>query len=135
MARTLPTTLGKVNGHRVEFTPTHREDNPTPVVTTMVLAVPMSIEDITAALMYITNGSSDADVADWLADDTAVRQSVMETVFGLGGHELGRERLAVASIDPDGPDGERLAMVRACSVRVFAPSHPVPAPRMSPEAA
>lgn len=136
--RTRPTSTGMVAGHRVAFTPAHREDNDTPAVTTMVVGVRLSIEDITAVLMHLTNGCGRDDLIDWLADAGEVRRMVVEAAWGMGGLVIADERCALDKIEPGSWDAERLALIRACSVRVFTPAAPgreVPAPRVSPETA
>jgi len=130
-----PTTLGKVNGKRVQFTPVHREGNDSRVVTTMTLGLPLSLEDVAAVLMYITNGCSRAEVTEWLADPTEVRRLVVETAWALGGSAINDERLGLAEIESGTWESERLDMVWTCAVAVFAPAGQVPAPRVSPEAA
>ncbi|WP_329054071.1 hypothetical protein OG738_13530 [Amycolatopsis sp. NBC_01488] len=133
MRITTAPTVGKVNGKHVKFTPVHREDNPSRVAATMTVALPLSIEDIAAVLMYITNGCSRAEVTDWLADPGEVRRLVMETAWALGGSAINDERLGLAEIESGTWDSERLDMVWTCSVQVFTPGTKVPAPRRSLE--
>ncbi|WP_326945441.1 hypothetical protein OG439_38505 [Amycolatopsis sp. NBC_01307] len=135
MTSTLPTTLAKVNGHRVEFAPAHREGNQSCVVTTITMGVPLSFEDITAVLMYVTDGSSREDLIDWLADPALVRRTVIESAWAMGGFAIEQERLKLAGIESGTWDSERLDLAWTCSVRVFATDTDVPAPRLSPEIA
>jgi len=135
MALTTPKTLGQVNGQQVEFTPVHREGNPSRVTTTMLLGLPLSLEDITAVLMYLTDGCSRQEVVNYLSDPGEVRRLVLETAWGIGGFGIETERLRLAEIESGTWDSERLDMVWTCSVAVFAPGNEVPAPRFSPEAA
>ncbi|MFJ8912047.1 hypothetical protein [Amycolatopsis sp. NPDC102389] len=130
MAKT-PRTLGQVNGHRAQFIPIHRQDNDTPVAATMVLAIPMSVEDVTAALMSITDGMSRKELSEVLGDDNVVRELAMETVFGLGGFGLERARLDLAKVKPNSWDAVRLTLVRDCAADLFGgrTRGRIPAPR------
>ncbi|MFB9690070.1 hypothetical protein [Amycolatopsis plumensis] len=127
-------TLGQVGGHQVEFTPVHREDNPSRVVTTVALGVPLSLEDITAVLMYLTEGCGHDELIDWLSDPGEVRRLVLESAWGLGGFGIEQQRRRLAGIESGTWESERLDLVWTCSVRVFTPAT-VPAPRVSLEVA
>lgn len=132
---TTPKTLGQVDGQQVVFTPAHREGNPSRVATTVLLGLPLSIEDIAAVLMYITHGLGREDLIDYLSDPGEVRRLVVETAWGLGGLAINDERIALGKIESGTWDSERLDLVWTCSVRVFTPASEVPEPRVSPEAA
>ncbi|MGW4831336.1 hypothetical protein ACWEOG_27395 [Amycolatopsis japonica] len=138
MALKTPKTVGSVDGHRVQFIPTHRQDNDTNVVTSLVMAIPVSIEDVTAALMFLTWGASAADVVAELGrPDDAVRGTVMETMFCIGGDELSSQRMRLDEIEPGSWDATRLEMVRARVSELFGPAavlaDSVPSPRAAGE--
>lgn len=126
---TTPRTLGQVNGHRAQFIPTHRQDNDTPVTATMLLAIPVSVEDVTAALMWVSDGMSKTELVEILDDEGVVRELAMEMVFALGGDGLERERLALAKVKPNSWDSVRLPLIRGRVAELFGSSVRVPAPR------
>ncbi|OLZ43417.1 hypothetical protein [Amycolatopsis keratiniphila] len=138
MALSTAKTFGQVDGHRVQFIPTHRQDNDSQVVTSLVMAIPVSIEDITAALMFLTFGASKTDViAELGRPDDEVRGTVMETVFCLGGDDLESHRLGLDEIEAGSWDAQRLEMIRTRVSELFGPAaalaDAVPSPRAGGE--
>jgi hypothetical protein len=90
-------TTGTMAGHAVKFTAVHREENETPVAVELTMALPLSLEDIEAALWIVINGGM---TFDELTDDDFVRQMVAETLLAEGGSSVTDARLALASFRP-----------------------------------
>lgn len=118
-------TTGTINGHNVEFTSLHREDNDTPVTTSVTVTMPMSVEDLAAALWILVTGGM---TFEELTDDQVARELVLETVFAEGGLKLADARQAMSATRPRTTEHRLARQVQARAVEVFG-TPAVPAPR------
>lgn len=114
---------GTVGRHTAEFHPSHRDGNDSAVMTHMHLALPVSHEDLVAALWVLVRGG--LEPAD-LDEDAFAHRAVLDTVLSIGTFELGHMREEIAAMFPGTDDYE---LVRQLRRRVTALYGPAPAPR------
>lgn len=116
----------EIDGQAARFTAAHRPQGvPVAEVTATITAtLPLSREDLVAALFY---WSQDGDLMDELADDDAVRALVAESVLNAGLSGLGEMAAEVANAETDPTGREWVLLCRAAIARVFPAA--VPAPR------
>jgi hypothetical protein len=121
-----PTTTGMVGRHRADFIPVHRECNNTPAALTVTLAVPMSLEDITAVLWVAICGTG-MPVCELAADPQWVHRVVCETVFAVGGFKVDDTRRDIVDIRVGHTDYPTLTELRHLVSRLYAtPAAPAP---------
>ncbi|PFG48670.1 hypothetical protein ATK36_3772 [Amycolatopsis sulphurea] len=131
-----------VGGVATEFVPTHREQNETPILMNLGMVVPVSAEDLVAAMWDGTTYMSQDELADTLTDTAYLRQLVVENLFALGGNGVEAARIALAAVEPGSWDAQRADMIRP-AVTELAAAHSaarrarstlrVPHPRTTPE--
>ncbi len=114
-------TVGEIGGHAVVFRGAHRDVNPTPITTGVVLRVPMSHEDVEAMFwrMLRDQGVTFAD----LDDDTTACWFLLDAILGAGVSGLDCYRDALAAVTPADPDYAAVARLRRRVVALIGP-HP-----------
>lgn len=139
-----PTYMGRalVGGQPTEFIPTHRQDNDTPVVMNLAMAVPVSVDDLVTVVWSVTRMEGREDVAAALADTAYLRRLVAESLFAIGGDGLEAAQVELDAAEPGSWDAQRAEMIRpavaalvaehAAARRTRTPLR-VPEPRTSPE--
>jgi hypothetical protein len=126
----LNTTMatGTIAGHHTEFTPIHREGNPTPVAFEVTMTVPMSTEDIVAALWVTLNsGYTMADLLNPPCPRFAAQAIVLETLLAEGAR-VQEALVEIPEVRPGTEEGALLAQLRAFVAEQF----PTPAPAACP---
>lgn len=108
---TMRTSTGTatIAGHTVQFTPLHRDTNPTRPVLTVGMWFPVSVEDLAAALWVLvsTFGNPLAD----LLDPTQLHSDIVSTLFNQN-REVEDARAEIAEITPDSAAWPLLCEVR-----------------------
>lgn len=117
-------TTGTVAGQAAEFIPVHRQDNDTPVALTLTMTLPMSLEDVTAALWFLVADWPHEEIADALADADYVHRLVLESATCAGFDELESVRLGFADIEPGTLAHEVLIVIRARVAELYGPPRP-----------
>lgn len=112
---------GTVAGRRARFLPVHLEFAETPATTEVTMTLPVSIEDLVAAL-YCWKGLPLSD----LVDPTLMSQLIMEGLLYRYKLFLAARR-EVAALLPSSPEWERVTQLREAVHRVYGVG--VPAPR------
>jgi hypothetical protein len=109
---------GRIAGHDVQFVAPYREANPSPVALHATVTVPLSLEDITAALWII---AEDGMSVDELYDTEFARQAVLETLLNCGSSELADAQDTLARLRPGDADYQVANEFRTGTVAVFGP--------------
>jgi hypothetical protein len=79
---TADTATGTIAGHTTQFTPLHRDGNTTPVQFQMTATMPLSYEDIVAAVWVLAcDGFDLADMPTDTSDPFNIYRLVMTTVM------------------------------------------------------
>lgn len=79
---TADTATGTIAGHTTQFTPLHREGNTTPALLQMTTTIPLSYEDIVAAVWVLTSFGSDlADLPTDTNNPNNLYSLVMNTIM------------------------------------------------------
>ncbi|RCW37490.1 hypothetical protein DFQ14_1277 [Halopolyspora algeriensis] len=105
-----PKATADVGGRSVEYTPTHREATETPAALSMSVTVPMSLEDITAALWLVIDGGMPLDELD---DIEFTHRMVVETLITEGSAAVTDARHALAELKPGTARANVAVAVRA----------------------
>lgn len=109
---------GTVAGRAAEFVAVHRQENDTPATASLTMTVPMSLEDITAALWILV--SDGYPVADLREDGPAhVHALVLETVLAEGCSALDVARLNLASIAAGSQQHSALCELRSLVTELY----------------
>lgn len=107
-----------VAGFETSFTPTHREDNDTPVAFEVTVTVPMSIEDAAALMWIVVNGGMTfAEL-----DDVYVHELIAETLVAHSGEDLRAAWEEMTATKPGTPEHVIAAEVLRRAREVFAPA-------------
>jgi hypothetical protein len=123
MART-PLSPGRVGSNTTRFLPVHRQENETPVALELSLTVPMSLEDVTAALWYLVGAWPLDELDDALNDAAWLHRMVLEVVLAMGAEALESERLSLAQIKPGTAGAGALSRLRARVAELYGPPRP-----------
>lgn len=123
MART-PLARGSVGRHTARFIPEHRQDNDTPEALELSLTVPMSLEDVTAALWYLVGCWPLDELDEALADAAYLHGLVLEVVLTAGMAEVDSERHSLARFTPGTEGYEALCRLRARVAELYGPTRP-----------
>lgn len=121
-------STGTVGGYGAEFIAAHRQYNETPVALHVTVTVPMSLEDVTAALWWLVADWPRRDLDKVLTDTAFLHRMVLESVTGAGLDELEDARLGLAEIRPRTAAHKALARVRARVTELYGTAT-APAPR------
>jgi hypothetical protein len=117
-------TTGTVGGHAGEFIPVHRQENDTPVALTLTMTLPMSLEDVTAALWFLVADYPRDELDDVLGDPPYLHRLVLESAHCAGFDELESVRLGFADIEPGTLAHEFLTLVRTRVADLYGPPRP-----------
>ncbi|MDR7301630.1 hypothetical protein [Haloactinomyces albus] len=101
---------GHVDGRPVEFIPTHRDGNTSPATMRVSMTVPVSLEDVTAALWILVDGGM---AIEELEDDEFAHMMVVETLFAEGGTAIAAALAVMDDLPPGSERAETAAMLRA----------------------
>lgn len=93
-----PMATATFAGESVRFAPTHREFNDTPVAMNVEVSLPLSLEDITAALWLVIDGGM--TFADAFESPQRTHALVLETMFGNGGCDVASALVDIAEVRP-----------------------------------
>jgi hypothetical protein len=125
--------LATINGQTTQFEAHHRMDNPTPAAFEVSFTVPVSFEDIVAAVWVMGNiyGGELNDFTDDPADTFSIHTVVTAMLFNHN-NEVGDAHAAIARVQPGTDLAEFLDQVRARVAAAYGlPVGPVPAARPS----
>jgi hypothetical protein len=106
----------------------HRQENSTPVALELTMTVPMSLDDVTAALWILLGFWPREELDDALNDADFLRQQVLETVLAAGASELENARMSFGKQAPGTPAFSALASIRARVSELYGPAT-TPRPR------
>lgn len=104
---------GTIGGQSVRFSPVHREFNDTTSVLTVTVSVPVSYEDMTAALWVAVHGGS---TLGEVLDD--VHTVIVEELFNDNG-AVDAARLAIAELALGTPEWEQLVQLQLAVLRTY----------------
>ncbi|MCA1194437.1 hypothetical protein [Saccharopolyspora sp. 6V] len=110
---------GSIGGHGVVFQAAHRDGNDTPAAVQVSMTVPMSYEDIVAALYIVATGGMGLDE---LADDDMVRRVVVETLLSEDSAFLTSVSVDLEEARSGSAEYALAQALRARVVEVFAPT-------------
>lgn len=121
------TPAATLGAYPVQFTPTHRQDDPAPTVTTLTATIELTYEDLVAAL-YAWNAEDPAE----FTDDHYVRYLVTSAALDLGACTLADTKHTITRIQPGTPEHTWLRVCHTTITRVFGtplgqPSQPATA--------
>lgn len=102
--------FGSIAGHARSFRAPHRDGNDTPITTTVTLSVPMSHEDVEAALWWLLR--DEGVTFDDIADDGDAVWFLLESLIGHGTWAVESYRLDLADLTPADPNYEHLVRLR-----------------------
>lgn len=119
--------IGQVNGRKVKFIASNREYEDTSVVAVVALTVPISLDDVAAALWIMVLGGL---TFDELADDDVALSEIMSTVYNDGSLAIVNARCEMDELEPH--SGAHWAIAQAARQRaaqLFGTTSTVPAQR------
>ena len=113
-----PPTTAQVNGHPVLIRQALPHRGAEAGVVTVGVAVSLSLEDVTAALVAYNASPTE------LADPDQVRNLVADAVLNMGCLQLDEDRCAAASAAPGSELAAHVALCRDRAAAVFASTSP-----------
>jgi hypothetical protein len=116
---TVEMASGSIAGQATRFIPVHRQHNETPATITLAMAIPMSLEDVAAALYHVSDSWTMEELHCFLADADQVRQLVPEALLAAGADEIESTRLGFADVVPGTAEFEYLAAIRVRVAELF----------------
>lgn len=114
-------TSGMVAGHSTWVAVEHRRANITgPIVLDMTVTIPMSLDDVTAVLWWLWDGSG-CPLEQLTGDPAFTHRAVLETYLGGGGLRVEETLCHLANLTPADPDYADWQQLRAEVTRIYGP--------------
>ncbi len=119
--------VGTLGGEPMSFPAAHRDSNSTAITTTVVFTVPMSHEDVEAALWQLVR--DEGVTFNDLADDRNARWLLLDSILGRGVTAIESYRMDLEALSPVDPAYPMMLRLRT---RVEALIGPRPGRRRRP---
>lgn len=107
---------GSIAGHEAQFTPLHRQGNDTPVALYATVTVPLSYEDVVAALWHAVSGGITLPELD---NPATVHWIVLDTITNAM-PEVEQACLTIADMTAGGEQWETLTRLRMLVLTTYA---------------